>query len=63
MNEGLEKSIKAKVAEKALEHGIEESKLLAHHGARYKMMLAMQVGQPATEPKIVEAVQTGAQTP
>jgi hypothetical protein len=50
-NEGFEKSIKAQVAEKAVEHGIEESKLLAHHGAGYKFMMALQAGEPAAEPE------------
>jgi hypothetical protein len=50
-NEGFEKSIRAQVAEKAAELGIEESKLFTHYGARYKMMLAMQPSEPAAEPE------------
>ena len=62
-NEGFEKSIKAQVAEKATEHRIEESKLLAHYGARYKMMLAMRPGQPAAEPETAEAADAVPPTP
>lgn len=40
-NEGFEKSIRAQVAEKAAEHGVAESDLLAHHGAGLKLMMAL----------------------
>lgn len=40
-NEGFDKSIRAQAAEKAAEHGIEESKILAHHGARLKLIMAL----------------------
>jgi hypothetical protein len=56
-NDGLEKSIKAQVAEKATELGIEESRLLAHFGAAYGFMLALQVGKPPVEPHIEETNQ------
>jgi hypothetical protein len=62
-NEGFEKSIKAQVAEKSTEHGIEESKLLAHYGARYKMMLALQPGRPAAEPESAEVAEAAPPTP
>jgi hypothetical protein len=62
-NEGFEKNIKVQVAEKATEHGIEESKLLAHHGARYKMMLAMQPGQPVFKPETAEVAEAVPPTP
>ena len=42
-NEGLEKSIRAQAAEKAAKHGIEQSALLTHYGARLKFMLAVKV--------------------
>jgi len=45
-NEGFEKSIRAQAAEQAAKHGIEQSVLLAHYGARLKFMLAMKVGKP-----------------
>lgn len=48
-NEGFEKSIRAQAAEKAAEHGIEQSALLAHYGARVKLMLAMTVGEPSAQ--------------
>jgi hypothetical protein len=31
--------------------GVEESMRLAHHGAGYKVMLALKVGQPSSEPE------------
>ncbi len=48
-NEGIEKSIKAQVAEKAAEHGVEESKLLGHFGAGYKIMLPLMAGKPSEQ--------------
>ena len=48
-NEGFEKNIRAQVAEKVTEHGIEQDKLLAHHGARLKIMLAMNVGKTTAQ--------------
>jgi hypothetical protein len=45
-NERLEKSIRTQALEKAVEHGIEQSKLLAHHGARPKIMFALKVDKP-----------------
>lgn len=53
-NEGFETSIKGQAAEKAAEHGIEESKLLAHHGARFKIKMALQAGNPPAVSKIDE---------
>lgn len=56
-NEGFEKNIRAQVAQKTTEHGIEQEKLLAHYGARLKIMVAMKVGkttaqsEPANEGK------------
>jgi hypothetical protein len=61
-NEGFENSIRAQVTEKAAEHGVEESALLAHHGAGYKFMLAMKAGQPPAEPDPAEAAQPEAPT-
>ena len=49
-NEGLEKSIRAQAAEKAAEHGVEQTSLLAHYGARLKFMLAGKVDKPAVQP-------------
>jgi hypothetical protein len=46
-NEGFETSIRAQAAEKAAEHGILESEILAHHGAGLKVMLALKTGERA----------------
>ena len=62
-NERLERNIKKQVAEKAIEHGIEESKLLTHHGARYKVLLAMQPDQPAVEAETVEVAEAAPPQP
>lgn len=40
-NEGFEKSIRAQAAEKAAEHGVADTDLLAHHGAGLKLMMAL----------------------
>jgi hypothetical protein len=48
-NEGFEKSIRAQAAEKAAKHGIEQSALLAHYGARLKLMLALKVDKPTVQ--------------
>ena len=53
-NEGLEKSIRAQAAEKAAEHGVEQTSLLAHYGARLKFMLAGKVDKPAVQPGCVD---------
>lgn len=42
-NEGFEKSIRAQAAEKASEHGVAASDLLAHGGAGLKLMMALNV--------------------
>lgn len=49
-NEGFEKSIRAQVAGKAAEHGVTESKLLAHHGAGLKLMMALKARKPDENP-------------
>jgi hypothetical protein len=41
INAGLEKSIRAQIAEKVAELGIKESDALAHLGARYKLMFPL----------------------
>lgn len=46
-NNGFEKNIRAQVAEKAIEHGVEESALLAHLGAAYRFMLPLKAGPDA----------------
>lgn len=48
-NEEFETSIKAQVKVKAFEQGIDESKMLAHHGARFKVILAMEPSAKATD--------------
>lgn len=48
-NEGFEKSIRAQAAENAAKHGIEQSALLAHYGARLKFMLALKVDQSTVQ--------------
>jgi hypothetical protein len=48
-NEAFEKSIRAQAAENAAKHGIEQSALLAHYGARLKLMLALKVGKPTVQ--------------
>ena len=40
-NEGFEKCLRAQAAEKAAEHGVAESDLLAHSGAGLKLMMAL----------------------
>jgi hypothetical protein len=62
-NEGFEKSIRAQAAEKAAELGIEESRLLAHHGAGYVFMMALQTGKLAVEPNTGETTQNTAPAP
>lgn len=42
-NERFEKSIRAQTAQAAAEHGVPESDLLAHQGARLKLMMALNV--------------------
>jgi hypothetical protein len=48
-NDGFEKNIRAQVAEKATERGIGQDKLLAHYGARLKIMLAVKVGKTTAQ--------------
>jgi hypothetical protein len=48
-NEGFEKTIRAQAAEKAAKHGIEQSRLLAHYGARLKFMFAAKVAKPRVQ--------------
>jgi hypothetical protein len=57
-NEGFERSIRSQAAEKAAEHGIEESKLLTHYGARYKFMMALQAGNSSAIPEVDETIAT-----
>lgn len=49
-NDGFEKNIKAQVAQKAVEEGIEENNLLAHYGARCKVMFAIKLSEPNGTP-------------
>jgi hypothetical protein len=58
-NEGIEKSIRAQAAEKAVEHGIEQSALLVHYGARLKYMFAMKVGHPTVQSDPARRRQSG----
>jgi hypothetical protein len=48
-NDGFEKSIRAQTAEAAAKHGIEQSAVLTHYGARLKFMFAMKIGKPALQ--------------
>lgn len=45
-NKAFEKSIRTQVAEKAAEHGMPESDLLAHHGAGLKLMMSLNAQRP-----------------
>lgn len=55
-NQRFEKSIRDQVTEKASEHGIDESALLAHSGAGYKIMLALKIDQPPADINVAEAI-------
>ncbi len=50
INERFENNIRAQVAANAAEHGIEQSKLLAHYGAGCRFMLPLGTGKPTVEP-------------
>ena len=48
-NEGIEKSIRAQAAQEAAKHGIEYGTLLAHYGARLKLVLALKVNKSTVQ--------------